>query len=475
MSQWSGVLKLTDLDDFISPGQECVKPVELEKSTRHSEIRISTNEEGEYIEIEGEEVKKLQKANITLHDCLACSGCVTSSESLLVAEQSYKQVEMTIEKNSTCDIIERKYVVITISPQTQASLAAHYNMTPLSLMKCLTTYFKSIGVDMVLDTYIASQFSLLESAQEFIERYKKGHFPMLASECPGWICYAEKTQGDIILPYINTTKSPQQVMGTLIKSYLTESRWNILPNRVYHVTIMPCYDKKLEASRKDFYNDIYSTKDVDCVITTGELKEWLSEKSIILSSLNESSLDVLWDFNNKPTENHITYRLEDNGAGGYMEYIFKYTAEHLFHTSIDHLEYKINSKNNLDIKELELEVNNQIVLRFATAYGFRNISNLMRKIKNQNCPYHFVEIMACPSACLNGGGQLKHSKEDLKYITSLYHSTIYSLSTNEDRSFINTIYQEWLKNNPHLINTYFHTNYHAISKKWISNPLQVKW
>jgi len=91
--------------------------------------------------------------------------------------------------------------------------------------------------------------------------------------CAGWICYAEKTHGSYILPHISTTKSPQQVMGSLVKSYLPaflDRGVAASPDRLYHVTIMPCYDKKLEASRHDFYDDVYSTRDVDCVITTGQ-------------------------------------------------------------------------------------------------------------------------------------------------------------------------------------------------------------
>ena len=85
----------------------------------------------------------------------------------------------------------------------------------------------------------------------------------------GWVCYAEKTHGDFVLPYISSTKSPQQIMGSLVKSYLAD-QLGLKPNAVYHVTVMPCFDKKLEASRSDFYNDLYSTRDVDCVITAGK-------------------------------------------------------------------------------------------------------------------------------------------------------------------------------------------------------------
>lgn len=82
------------------------------------------------------------------------------------------------------------------------------------------------------------------------------------------MCYAEKTHGSYILPYISTTRSPQQMMGALVKDYFA-TRINCSPAQIYHVTVMPCFDKKLEASRSDFYSDVYHTRDVDCVITSG--------------------------------------------------------------------------------------------------------------------------------------------------------------------------------------------------------------
>lgn len=85
----------------------------------------------------------------------------------------------------------------------------------------------------------------------------------------GFVCYAEKTHGNFILPYISTTKSPQQIMGSLVKQYLSKKK-EVTPGEVYHVTFMPCYDKKLEASREDFYSEMLNCHDVDCVITASE-------------------------------------------------------------------------------------------------------------------------------------------------------------------------------------------------------------
>lgn len=105
--------------------------------------------------------------------------------------------------------------------------------------------------------------------------------------CPGWVCYAEKTQGSYVLPYISSTKSPQQVMGSLVKQHMCR-QLSIAPDQMYHVTVMPCYDKKLEASRQDFYDDLYQTRDVDCVLSTRkynvifEANDWMFNTLIVV-------------------------------------------------------------------------------------------------------------------------------------------------------------------------------------------------
>jgi iron only hydrogenase large subunit-like protein len=136
--------------------------------------------------------------------------------------------------------------VLSISPQSVASLAAYHNISPSSCLRKLRRAFKDIlGFKLVFDTTFARHVSLLEGQQEFYEKspnYKgKGKdiingseesksFPLLASACPGWICYAEKTHGEL-LPYISNVKSPQQVMGTLVKEWIAPQlsiRWVLL-------------------------------------------------------------------------------------------------------------------------------------------------------------------------------------------------------------------------------------------------------
>jgi iron only hydrogenase large subunit-like protein len=218
--------------------------------------------------------QKLQKVEITLADCLACSGCITSAEGVLITQQSQEEVLKVLAENRTFqqsnETDKIKTIVFTVSQQSLLSLAKRYELSVEDATQHIAGYFKSLGADFVLDTKISDDLALLENRKEFIKRFQSNdskRLPMLASSCPGFVCYAEKTHGNFILPYISTTRSPQQIMGLLVKNYLAQ-KLGTSADKIYHITVMPCYDKKLEASREDFYSEALDSKDVDCVITS---------------------------------------------------------------------------------------------------------------------------------------------------------------------------------------------------------------
>lgn len=457
MAKFSGALKLTDLDDFITPSQECIKPVKVDRvanATKGSSA-IKIENDGSYIEIDKTGAqKKLEKAVITLNDCLACSGCITSAESVLIAEQSQEELYKILEENKKVKEKEggkEKLVVVSVSPQSVASLAVKFKKTMEEMSSKLVSFLKQLGIHFVFDITFSRDISLIESAQEFVRRFQgssnPGSMPMLASACPGWVCYAEKTHGDFILPYISTTKSPQQIMGSLVKDYLAKTHRKT-PDQVYHVTIMPCYDKKLEASREDFYHDLYSTRDVDCVITTGEVEIMLNEHEVDIDSLPLTPMDEPFcSYEKNQLVSH-----EGSGSGGYLNYIFKYACKELFGETVDSIEYKV--LRNKDFYECSLEVDGKEVLKFAAAYGFRNIQNVVQKLKRKRCGYHYIEVMACPSGCLNGGGQIKNeedksnasqllSKENLQNVDTAYKSLRPRRPTENPK--LDLIYKEWLE------------------------------
>ncbi|XP_068192970.1 cytosolic Fe-S cluster assembly factor narfl [Antennarius striatus] len=474
-SPFSGVLQLTDLDDFITPSQECVKPVKIEKKQGKSVAKIQIEDDGSYVQVSQDGGKqKLQKAKITLNDCLACSGCITSAESVLITQQSHEQLFKVLNDNKSSGT-EEKVVVVSMSPQSRASLAARYDLSSTEAGRRITAFFKSLGVHHVIDTSFSRTFSLLESQREFVERFQRKEqerdvLPMMASACPGWICYAEKTHGDFILPYISTTRSPQQMMGSLVKGYFADQQ-GLSPQQIYHVAVMPCFDKKLEASRSDFYMEKAETREVDCVITSGEVQKMLEEQSVSLNDIEPAPLDTMFSsVNGDEFLNHA-----GSGSGGYLHHIFTYAAKQLFGEEVKDLTYRVLRNN--DFQEVTLEKDGVVLLCFASTYGFRNIQNLVQKLKRGKSPYHFVEVMACPSGCLNGGGQLKplpgqDPKELLQKVERLYRAER-SLRP-EDDSRVAELYQSWLHSvGEERAKQLLHTQYHKVEK--MTNGLTMKW
>ncbi|CAH0394004.1 unnamed protein product [Bemisia tabaci] len=478
---FSGVLQLTDLDDFITPSLECIKPIKVEKSTTSTGSKIKIENDGSYVQIKaGGDAERLKRVDISLNDCLACSGCITSAETVLVTQQSQEEMLRVFEENLQLKQSapeQAKLIVVSISVQPILSLAVRYNLKPTETAERLSGYMKKLGADLVVDCCVGEDFALLEAQNEFIERYqnhqnnpKSESLPMLASSCPGWVCYAEKTHGSFILPYISATKSPQQIMGSLVKNFLASIK-GINPNQIYHLTVMPCYDKKLEASRNEFYNSAFETRDVDCVITAIELEALLSSSNLDLADMPSSSVD--WPWNAKPPDYQVSRHI-GSGSGGYAHQIFLHAAK-ILHPNIEpHLDFK--PLRNIDFREVILENDGKVLLRFGIANGFRNIQNLVQKLKRKKCPYDYVEVMACPSGCLNGGAQVR-SKEDstsrdlIQKLENLYESL--PLHKPEENPTVLELYNQWLGPHSDRGKSMMRTTYHAVEKN--TTALTIKW
>uniref|UniRef100_A0A671YE67 Nuclear prelamin A recognition factor-like protein n=1 Tax=Sparus aurata TaxID=8175 RepID=A0A671YE67_SPAAU len=471
-SLFSGVLQLTDLDDFITPSQECVKPVKVEKKQGKSVAKIQIEDDGSYVQVNQDGGKqKLQKAKITLNDCLACSGCITSAESVLITQQSHEELFKVLHNNKA-GATEQKVVVVSVSPQSRASLAARYDLSSTEAGKRLTSFFKGLGVHHVFETSFSRTFSLLESQREFVERFQRKEqdskcLPMMTSACPGWICYAEKTHGEFILPYISTTRSPQQMMGSLVKGYFAEKQ-RLSPQQIYHVAVMPCFDKKLEASRSDFYLKEAETREVDCVITSGEVQKMLEEKNVSLSDVEPAPLDEM--FSSVSGGEFLSHA--GSGSGGYLHHVFTYAARQLFGEEVKELTYK--TLRNNDFQETTLEKDGVAVLCFASTYGFRNIQNLVQKLKRGKSMIATPEIEKC---CLNGGGQVKpvpgqNPKELLRKVEELYKAE--RPLSPEDDARVAELYQSWLHSvGEERAKELLHTQYHTVEK--MTNGLVMKW
>ncbi|RDX65133.1 Protein NAR1 [Mucuna pruriens] len=478
--KFSAALRIGDLNDFIAPSQACIVSLKGFKKNDKPEVSIANKQ------VKSEPVK------ISLKDCLACSGCVTSAETVMLEKQSLDEFLNNINSG--------KAVIVSLSPQSRASIAVHFGISPIQAFKKLTRFFKSLGVKAIFDTSCSRDMTLVESCVEFITRYRqnqlvddersKSSLPMIASACPGWICYAEKQLGSFVLPYISSVKSPQQTVGAIIKNYVCQEL-GLRPEEVYHVTVMPCYDKKLEAARDDFVfqfeshvegheSEINMITEVDSVLTTGEVLELIQSKEVDFKSLDEPPLDkMLTNIN----EEGYLYGVRGS-SGGYAETIFRYAAKTLFGRQIDDPLTFRNIRNS-DFQEVTLEasscepfniifmlvrkVEGKTVLKFALCYGFRNLQNIVRKLKTGKCDYHFLEIMACPSGCLNGGGQIKPNpgqspKELSQLIESVYMENVL-VASPFDNPIIKGLYDKWLEQ-PGSVKArrYMHTQYRPVEK-----------
>jgi len=206
-------------------------------------------------------------------------------------------------------------------------------------------------------------------------------------------------------------------------------------------------------------------------LTSGEILDLIHQHNIQFNELEESPIENLFT---NIADGHLFGSV--GGSGGYLEFIFKYAAKELYGVTVDNINYQVTKAGN-DFKTATLEVEGKTVLTFATCYGFKHIQNLVRRIKTNKCTYDFVEIMACPSGCLNGGGQIKpekgqNAKDLLKRVEDAYNEQI--PSTPLDNSKAMEVFKTWF-NGPFSANslTSLHTQYHMREK--IVNPLNIKW
>jgi iron only hydrogenase large subunit-like protein len=456
----SAILSADDLNDFISPGVACIKPVETLPAAPPQPLDDALEHE---VVLDGQPgsqpAANAAPAQISLTDCLACSGCVTSAEAVLVSLQSHSEVLDVLDSAPglrarrdgsrwMMDGLEdpdAKLFVASVSPQTRASLAAAVgagvseqaagNMIAqlLSGAPGLRNGGKHKNAfTWVLDTNTVREICLVLGAEEVLGD-SKATKPILTSNCPGWVCYAEKTHPHI-LPHLARVKSPQALMGTLLKTTLSRVL-NISPDRIWHLAVMPCFDKKLEASREEFTDSIWSNsgipgkgvRDVDCVVTSKEILMLAESRHLNFFDLPPQPLadadhtpfpDAKLHKFLFPTRRKGQSNPASGTSGGNMYYALQYVSAQHPGSRIEMIRGR-----NADVVEFNIiSVDGQLLFKAARYYGFRNIQNLVRKLKParpsrvpggrpvggaRKLEYAFVEVMACPGGCTNGGGQMK--------------------------------------------------------------------
>jgi len=269
---------------------------------------------------------------------------------------------------------------------------------------------KRLGFERVYDTNFTADLTVMEEGTEFLgrlERHLTGQsvkLPMITSCSPGWVRYAEFFYPDD-LDHLSTCKSPQMMMGAMIKSYYAETH-HVKPEDIFVVSVMPCTAKKFEKTRPEMSHNGHP--DVDAVITTRELGDYIKSCGI--------------DFNSLP-EGHFDHDLfgEYSGAGALFGVTGGVTEAALrtVYALLQGEEYgrvSFAAVRGLDgIKEAHIPLKDIILngkrtgidfeLKIAVASSLKHAKTLMEDVHNGRSPYHFIEIMGCPGGCINGGGQ----------------------------------------------------------------------
>ena len=327
--------------------------------------------------------------NILETNCIFCGQCINACPVGALREKD------DTDKVWAAIADPDKFVVVQPAPAVRVALGEEFGMEiGTRVTGKMTQALKRLGFDKVFDTDFGADLTIMEEATELLSRIKNGGaLPMFTSCSPGWIKYVEHNFPEMI-PNLSTCKSPMEMEGAIIKSYYAEKA-GIDPKKIFVVAVMPCTSKKFEAQRPEM--EVGGLRSVDVSITTRELARMIKEARI--------------DFVKLPDEEVFDELVaESTGAapifgatGGVMEAALRTAADVLEGKSIEEVKYE--AVRGLEgIKEATVVLGG-VELKAAVAHSTGAAKELIKRIKSGEATYHFVEVMACPGGCVNGGGQ----------------------------------------------------------------------
>jgi iron-only hydrogenase group A len=383
---------------------------------------------------------------LNVSDCILCGQCILVCPTAALREKSNLK-NVTSALNS-----KDKYAVVQIAPAVRASLGEEYNL-PLgsNVTGQIVTALRRLGFKKVFDTNFAADLTIMEEGTELISRITDGGtLPMFTSCCPGWVKYIEQNRPQL-LDHVSSCKSPHEMEGALLKTYYAK-KMGIDPEDMYVVSIMPCTVKKFESDRPELTED--KLNDVDAVLTVRELVRLFKMAGI--------------DFNDLPEDNFDNPLGESTGAaiifgttGGVMEAALRTAYYKLTGENLPDLELH-DLRGMGGIKEATVNVNGNDI-KVAVVNGIGNVDPVLDMIENGECDYTFVEVMACPGGCINGGGQPIHQKPEKvkKRVQALYEIDSKSKHRmSHENEAVMKIYDEFLgEPNSHKCHELLHTEY----------------
>ncbi len=365
--------------------------------------------------------------------CVGCGQCIVSCPVGALNEKS--QIDEVW--NAISD--PEKQVIFYTAPSIKATLGESFGM-PIgtNVEGKMVSAIRRLGVDKVFNMDFTADLTILEEANELVERItRKETLPMFTSCCPGWVKFVEHYYPEMI-PHLSTCKSPQGMFGAVLKSYYAQ-KYNLDPEKMFVVSVIPCTAKKFEATRPELRT--FDFDDVDVALTTRELAKMIKGAGIKLEDMDDEDYDAPF---NKATGGGAIF----GATGGVLEAALR-TAARMLDGSFKKIEFT-EVRGPQEVREAKYSVAG-VEVKVAVTSGLGNARKLIEKIKKGEADYQMVEIMACPGGCINGGGQPVQSDSvrnyvDLKAIRSkaLYdYDKQCKYRCSDESPIIKTIYDEF--------------------------------
>lgn len=384
-------------------------------------------------------------------DCISCGQCIVNCPTGALKERDDTQ--------KVYDAIadETKTVIVQTAPAVRAALGEEFGL-PIGtdVEGKMVAALRRLGFDKVFDTDTAADFTIMEEANELIDRVTNGGvLPMITSCSPGWIKYCEYHYPEFI-PNLSTCKSPQNMFGGIIKSWYAEKN-GLNPDDIVVVSVMPCTAKKFEVQREEL------RKDVDISITTRELARMIKRAGIQFNSLADETFD-------SPLGEATGAAVIFGATGGVMEAALRTAYEVITKSTLEDVDFTA-VRGTEPVKVSEIKVGD-LTVKVGVASGAKAAKELLERVKNGE-EFTFIEIMGCPGGCVNGGGQpiqptSVRQTVDIKAerAKALYSNDAAKLiRKSHENPFMKAVYEEYFgAPNSHKAHEVLHTSYVDRSK-----------
>ena len=384
--------------------------------------------------------------------CINCGQCIVACP-----------VGALYEKDDTQKVLDAiadptKHVAICTAPSVRATIGECFGYEPgTDCEGNMVAALKKLGFDGVYDMNFTADLTIMEEAYEFIGRVQNGgKLPMMTSCSPGWVKYCEHYFPEFV-DNLSTCKSPQQMFGAIYKTYFAE-KMGLDPKDIVFVSAIPCTAKKFEVGRDG--QSVDGMPGVDVAITTRELGRMINQAGIDFKSLEDEKFD-------QPIDIGSGAGAIFGATGGVMEAALRTAAEVLTGKPLEKLEFDdVRGTEGLKFAAYKI---GDLDLKVAVASGTANAKKLLNGVKDGTYDVQFIEVMACPGGCVNGGGQPTQpadvrNKVDLKKVRAavLYNADEKKLEyrKSHDNPIIKKVYEEFLgEPNSHKAHELLHTHY----------------